>query len=147
MKTGLSKTRKGFVDRVEQLVTGRKVDEELFEELEELLIQADVGVPTAVELVDRLRDRAEQEKITEGEALRTYSDEITTMLKENAEPLKDAVETPYVIMVVGVNGAGKTTTIGSLPTALSRKEPKFSLVQAIPSVLQPLTSSKSGPTV
>lgn len=115
LKTGLSKTRKGFVDRVEQLVTGRKVDEELFEELEELLIQADVGVPTAVELVDRLRDRAEQEKITEGEALKNLlSDEITTMLKENAEPLKDAVETPYVIMVVGVNGAGKTTTIGKL---------------------------------
>lgn len=115
LKTGLSKTRKGFVDRVEQLVTGRKVDEELFEELEELLIQADVGVPTAVELVDRLRDRAEQEKITEGEDLKNLlSDEITTMLKENAEPLKDAVETPYVIMVVGVNGAGKTTTIGKL---------------------------------
>lgn len=115
LKTGLSKTRQGFVEKVEQLVTGRKVDEELFEELEELLIQADVGVPTAVELVDRLRDRASEEKITEGDALKNLlCDEITAMLKENAEPLKDAGETPYVIMVVGVNGAGKTTTIGKL---------------------------------
>src|SRR5690554_6803805 len=115
LKSGLSKTRQGFVDRVEQLVTGRKVDEELFEELEELLIQADCGVPTAVELVDRLRDRAKAERITEGAKIKDLlADEVVAMLKEHAEPLKEASETPYVIVVVGVNGAGKTTTIGKL---------------------------------
>ncbi|MGI6641827.1 MAG: signal recognition particle-docking protein FtsY [Limnochordia bacterium] len=115
LKAGLSKTRQGFVDRVEQLVSGRKVDEELFEDLEELLIQADCGVPTAMELVDRLRDRAKAEKITEGDELKLLlKQEIREMLEQYAQPLKESSATPYVIMVVGVNGAGKTTTIGKL---------------------------------
>ncbi len=115
LKSGLTKTRQGFVDRMEQLVSGRKVDEELFEELEELLIQADCGVPTAMELVDRLRERAKAEKLTEGEQIkRLLQQEITAMLEQYAQPLKSAAERPYVIMVVGVNGAGKTTTIGKL---------------------------------
>ncbi|MGI6148890.1 MAG: signal recognition particle-docking protein FtsY [Firmicutes bacterium] len=115
LKMGLSKTRKGFVDRMEQLVSGRKVDEELFEELEELLIQADCGVPTAMELVDRLRERAKGERITEGDEIkRLLRQEITAMLESHAQSLKESTASPYVIMVVGVNGAGKTTTIGKL---------------------------------
>jgi len=115
LKAGLAKTRQGFVERVEQLVSGRKVDEELFEELEELLIQADCGVPTAVELVGRLRERAKAEKITEGEDLKQLLQlEISDMLAQHAQPLKEPTDSPYVIMMVGVNGAGKTTTIGKL---------------------------------
>lgn len=113
--SGLEKTKQGFVDKVEEIMTGRKVDEELFEELEEALIQADCGVETSVFLVDQLRERAKSEKITESDQLRNVLvEEIVLLLKKNAAPLKTPEDSPYVLMVVGVNGAGKTTTIGKL---------------------------------
>jgi fused signal recognition particle receptor len=113
--SGLEKTKQGFVDKVEQIMTGRKVDEDLFEELEEALIQADCGVDTSLFLVDRLRERAKAEKITESEQLKNVLvEEIVLLLHKNTAPLKTPEETPYVLMVVGVNGAGKTTTIGKL---------------------------------
>lgn len=113
--SGLEKTKQGFVDKVEGIMTGRKVDEELFEELEEALIQADCGVETSVYLVDQLRERSRAEKITESEKLKeVLVEEIVAILQKNAAPLQTPQETPYVIMVVGVNGAGKTTTIGKL---------------------------------
>jgi len=96
-------------------MTGRKVDEELFEELEEALIQADCGVETSLFLVDRLRERAKEEKITESEQLKdVLVEEIVELLQKNAASLKTPEERPYVLMVVGVNGAGKTTTIAKL---------------------------------
>ncbi|MCK9526511.1 MAG: signal recognition particle-docking protein FtsY [Limnochordia bacterium] len=113
--SGLEKTKQGFVDKVEGIMTGRKVDEDLFEELEEALIQADCGVDTSVFLVERLRQRSRAEKITESEELKAVLvDEIVQLLQKNAEPLKAPAKAPYVLMVVGVNGAGKTTTIGKL---------------------------------
>ncbi len=113
--SGLEKTKQGFVDKVEGIMTGRKVDEELFEELEEALIQADCGVETSLYLVDQLRERSRAEKITESEALKAVLiEEIVRILQKNAEPLRAPQEAPYVLMVVGVNGAGKTTTIGKL---------------------------------
>ncbi|MGI6650855.1 MAG: signal recognition particle-docking protein FtsY [Limnochordia bacterium] len=113
--SGLEKTKQGFVDKVEQIMTGRKVDEELFEELEEALIQADCGVETSLFLVDRLRERAKEEKITESEQLKdVLVEEIVELLQKNAASLKTPEERPYVLMVVGVNGAGKTTTIAKL---------------------------------
>lgn len=113
--SGLEKTKQNFVAKIEEITTGRKVDEELFEELEVALIQADCGVTTAMFLVDQLRERAKAEKITEAEELRqVLVEEIVTLLEKNAEPLKTPEELPYVIMMVGVNGAGKTTTIAKL---------------------------------
>lgn len=113
--SGLEKTKQGFVNKVEVIMTGRKVDEALFEELEEVLIQADCGVNTALFLVDQLRERARAEKITESEQLKqVLVEEIVQVLQKNASQLKNPVGKPYVMMVVGVNGAGKTTTIGKL---------------------------------
>ena len=113
--SGLEKTKQGFVDKVEQIMTGRKVDEELFEELEEALIQADCGVETSLFLVDQLRERAKAEKITEAEQLKAVLvEEVVQLLQKNAAALKTPEERPYVLMVVGVNGAGKTTTIAKL---------------------------------
>lgn len=112
---GLEKTKSGFVQKVEEIMTGRKVNEELFEDLEEALIQADCGVETTLYLVDKLRDKAREDKITESSELKDLLiSEIVSLLEENAENLKTPAEKPYVIMVVGVNGAGKTTTIGKL---------------------------------
>lgn len=113
--SGLEKTKQGFVHKVEEIMTGRKVDEELFEELEEALIQADCGVDTSLFLVDRLRERARADRITESEQLKTVLvEEIVLLLEKSAAPLQAPGERPYVLMVVGVNGAGKTTTIGKL---------------------------------
>lgn len=112
---GLEKTKVGFVQKVEAIMTGRKVDEELFEDLEEALIQADCGVETTLFLVDQLRERAREDRITESSELKeVLIGEIVELLKKNAKTLKTPDDKPYVIMVVGVNGAGKTTTIGKL---------------------------------
>lgn len=126
--SGLEKTKASFVHQVERIMTGRKVDEELFEELEEILIQADCGVHTSLFLVDQLRERARMEKITEAEDLQAVLvEEIVDLLQKNASPLKTPTETPYVIMVVGVNGAGKTTTIGKLAYRFKQENAKVLL--------------------
>ena len=126
--SGLEKTKQQFVSKVEQITTGRKVDESLFEELEEVLIQADCGVTTAMFLVDQLRDRAREEKITAAEELRkVLMEEMVALLEKNAAPLKTPEESPYVIMVVGVNGAGKTTTIAKLAYRFKQENAKVLL--------------------
>lgn len=126
--SGLEKTKQGFVQQVEKIMTGRKVDEELFEELEEALIQADCGVQTSLFLVDQLRERARAEKITEAEDLQSILvEEIVTLLQAGASQLTTPTEKPYVIMVVGVNGAGKTTTIGKLAYRFKQENAKVLL--------------------
>lgn len=116
LKAGLTKTREGFVSKVNALVTGRtKIDEEFYEELEEILIQSDVGMDTTLKLVDRVREEAKNVKAGSGEEVREIlKKEIGLILsaKENSLAIQQNALT--VIMVVGVNGAGKTTTIGKL---------------------------------
>ncbi|AGL02195.1 signal recognition particle-docking protein FtsY [Desulfoscipio gibsoniae] len=116
LKDSLSKTRKNFVEKIDSIVTGRKViDEELYEELEEALIQADVGIDAALELVENLRGEVKKRRIGEPEELRAVLKElIQGILGEETTSLNIDGEQPAVIMVVGVNGVGKTTTIGKL---------------------------------
>lgn len=126
--SGLEKTKQGFVEKVDVIMTGRRVDEELFEELEEALIQADCGVTTAVFLVDQLRERSQAQRITESEQLKSVLvEEIVGLLQKNAAPLKTPDEKPYVMMVVGVNGAGKTTTIAKLAYRFKEEKAKVLL--------------------
>lgn len=126
--SGLEKTKQNLVSKVEQITSGRRVDESLFEELEEVLIEADCGVATAMFLVDQLRERAREEKITEAEELRrVLQEEMVALLEKNAAPLKTPAEKPYVIMVVGVNGAGKTTTIAKLAYRFQQENAKVLL--------------------
>ena len=128
LMSGLEKTKQQLISRVEQLTTGRKVDEELFTELEEVLIEADCGVNTALLLVDQLRERAREEKITAAEELRhILKEEMVALLEKNAAPLKMPAEKPYVIMMVGVNGAGKTTTIAKLAYRFKQEKAKVLL--------------------
>lgn len=128
LKQGLSKTRTGFIDRIGQIVTGRAIDEELFEELEEILIQADVGVTTTLELMDTIRERVKAEKITDGGALQgLLKEEIVALLSKYHKPLVLSDDRPAGIMVVGVNGAGKTTTIGKLAYRLKQEQAKVVL--------------------
>lgn len=114
LKEGLQKTRHGFVEKVEQLFSRRKIDEALFEELEELLISSDVGVHTTLELVEELRSEARNRKLTEAEDLNALlKDQLAALLPESV-PVNIERGRLNVVLIVGVNGVGKTTTIGKL---------------------------------
>ena len=115
LKAGLTKTRENFVEKIEQVFTGRKkIDEELYEELEEVLIRSDVGVTTSFDLVERLRKEVRQRNISNPSELTLILQELIVELLGEEETLTLAKQGPSVILVVGVNGVGKTTTIGKL---------------------------------
>ena len=114
LKKGLSRTRKALVGNAEALFRGRDVDEKLLEELEELLIMADVGPYAASSITDALREKVRSGKVPNTKELEAaLKDEIKNILKEGHK-IVCAGEKPYVVLIVGVNGVGKTTTIGKL---------------------------------
>ncbi len=127
LKKGLKKTK----ERVEFGIVfrGRKVDDELFEELEELLVRADIGVKTAVNLVEELRKEAIRRNIKDSEELKELTKEkVKDLLKGCEGRLSLGEKRPSVVLFLGVNGSGKTTTIGKLASLLSRKGKKVLLV-------------------
>src|SRR6478672_12024163 len=116
-KEGLTKTRDVFVERVEDLFSRRKkIDEEFYEELEEILIGADVGVNTVMNLIEDLRVEVKNRKIEDAAELQpVLSEKLTGLLRgEQNNELKMNPDGITVILFVGVNGVGKTTTIGKL---------------------------------
>lgn len=123
LDTKMEKTRRSFLERLEGIVFGRKkIDEEMLEELEEALIQADVGVATSLKLVDALREKAQKEKAEDASKVRRLlEEEISGILKEGDHLLNLAEGSLQVIMMVGVNGAGKTTSIGKLSHRLKQE--------------------------
>ena len=115
LKDGLKKTKEGFVNRVTNIFTGRSnIDDELFEELEEVLIQADVGVKTTFALIEKLKEDVEEEEINEPEELMGYFQKELKSMLQNDEGGFNFDKELNIIMVVGVNGAGKTTTIAKI---------------------------------
>ena len=118
---GLSKTKESFFGKIARAIAGKtKVDDEVLDNLEEILITSDVGVETTLKIIERIEKRAATEKYVSTQELNhILRDEISTLLTENnTDDMNDfdapIVKKPYVIMVVGVNGVGKTTTIGKL---------------------------------
>ncbi len=114
LKEGLAKSRQGFIDKVSSVFNRSNIDDDFYEELEETLIQADVGVKATMDLIADLEQIVEEEEITEPQDLyEIFQEKIRNILGENDQILK-----PWqglkVLMVVGVNGAGKTTTIAKL---------------------------------
>lgn len=130
LRIGLGKTRANLSDKIVSLVkSNRQLDEDFWEELEEILIQADVGVNTSLELVDNIRKRAKKEKITDSDqVMDLIKEEVSSMLSSYDSTINVSAE-PTVILVVGVNGAGKTTSIAKMANRY-KKEGKRVLLAA-----------------
>ena len=116
LKKGLLKTRVNIGSGFASIFSGKKIDDELFEELETQLLTADLGVDTTMKLIDNLTDAADRKQLKDGDALyELMKQEMASMLKTAEQPLVVSGEKkPFVILMVGVNGVGKTTTIGKL---------------------------------
>ena len=119
IKEGLSKTRNGVVSQIDAMLKSFSViDEELFEELEELLVMGDVGVPTAEKICDQLRDIVKKNNVSDPAAVKYLLRDIVTKMLEGGEQLNISTY-PAIILVIGVNGVGKTTTIGKMAKLLT----------------------------
>lgn len=129
IKEGLKKTKDSMINKMQRVVNSfTKIDEELFEQLEETMIMSDIGVETSVEICSRLRKKIKEQGVTDPALIMDLIQEIVAEMMGNDTSL-DMSTTPSIIMVIGVNGAGKTTTIGKLCHQL-RSEGKKVIVAA-----------------
>ena len=132
---GLTKSREGFVSKLANLTNKyRTINDDYFDELEEILIMADIGVNTVMEFIDRLRDRVAKEKIDDPELLKEIIVDELFIIYVNDEVLVNKINYnpngPTVVLFVGVNGVGKTTTIGKIAYQLKNEGKKVLLVGA-----------------
>lgn len=130
IKEGLKKTRNAVVGQIDSMLKSfTKIDDELFEELEELLVMGDVGVHTAEKICEELKARVKKEGIKDPEEINRLLEETVSEMLKGGEEL-DISTTPSIILVIGVNGVGKTTTIGKLANSLSKQGKKVILAAA-----------------
>ena len=120
LRDGLKRSSSSITQGVVALVTKKKLDGEALEDLEDVLIQADLGVDTAMAITTRLEDERFGKEVSEEEIKQVLADEVAKVLQPVAHPLRVApARKPHVVLMVGVNGAGKTTTIGKLASKIS----------------------------
>ncbi len=130
IKEGLKKTRKSVMGQIDSMLRSyTKIDEDLFEDLEELLVMGDVGVPTAERICEELRMRVMQDSVTNPALINGYLQDIVAEMLEGGEEL-DISTSPSIILVIGVNGVGKTTTIGKMAKQLSDQGKRVLLAAA-----------------
>ncbi|PTO90582.1 signal recognition particle-docking protein FtsY [Vibrio sp. 10N.286.48.B8] len=129
LKRSLSRTKANIGAGFFGLFKGKQIDEDLFEELEEQLLIADVGMNTTVKIIENLTEKASHNDLKDGEALYgLLKEEMADILSQVEQPLVvDTTKTPYVILMVGVNGVGKTTTIGKLAKQFQNEGKKVML--------------------
>ena len=124
LKQGLSRTRANLKDGLANLILGRKqIDDDLLEELETLLLTADIGVAATTRIIDALTHRVRRRELTDPHVLlQVLEEQLTELLRGANSPVKQAApDRPQVILMVGINGAGKTTTIGKLAKRLQQE--------------------------
>ena len=130
LKNGLAKTKNAIFGKIENIIKNfRHVDEDLFDELEEALISADIGVYTTEEILDRLRDAVKTKKIKDADEVKDELFAILTEMVGEHEPLNLSTK-PSVILVIGVNGVGKTTSIGKISAELKSQGKKVVVAAA-----------------
>ena len=132
LKAGLARTRNAFIKNIDDILLGERViSQNLFEELEETLIMADVGPVFTYELIEKMKEQAKRNELGDAEILRkVLRDAITDTLRKSEAPLQIPTNELFTIMVVGVNGTGKTTTIGKLANTLKKDGTSVMLVAA-----------------
>ncbi|HPL98593.1 MAG TPA: signal recognition particle-docking protein FtsY [Bacillota bacterium] len=130
LKNGLAKTRNNITGKLNGVLASFKsVDEELFEELDEILITSDVGVSTTLMILDKLRSRVKEQNIKDPSEVKEYlKQEILAIMGESTERLGE--QTPAVILVIGVNGVGKTTSIGKIASKMKNSGKKVIIAAA-----------------
>ena len=118
LKESLAKTKDNIFGRISRIVSRRKIDDDLIDEIEQILIEADVGVKATARLIEAIKEKSRQRNLTEGDEITALlKEEITAILsKEDPELFPASPAKPVVWLIVGVNGVGKTTTIGKLAT-------------------------------
>lgn len=130
IKEGLKKTRDSIVGQIDSMLKSfKKIDEELFEELEELLIMGDVGVNTSQKICDELRTRVKKQGVTEPEKIHDLLADVISDMLSGGQELMISTK-PSVILVIGVNGVGKTTTIGKISAGLIKQGKKVTMAAA-----------------
>ena len=131
LKQGLGKTKNSIDEKINNVFSVfRKVDEELLEELEEVLIMSDIGVETSVKIIDELRTKIKREKIESEEDVKVAIKEIMAEILDVASPELNLETTPSIILVIGVNGVGKTTSIGKIANNLVKSGKKVVVAAA-----------------
>ncbi|MFT8314743.1 MAG: signal recognition particle-docking protein FtsY [Clostridium sp.] len=129
LKNGLSKTKNNFTDRVTEILTGTvSIDEDMYDELEEILITSDIGVETSVYIIDKLKEKIRQEKIKEPSEVKGCLKRVILDILETSKGSIDPDSTPETILIIGVNGVGKTTSIGKISAKL--KKQKYKVIMA-----------------
>lgn len=129
LKDGLSKTRDNFTDKVNEILGNYiTIDEDLYEELEEVLITSDIGVETSLYVIDKLRERIKQEKINEVSMVTDCLKRVLVDIMEEENTGLIDENNKNVILVIGVNGAGKTTSIGKISSRLKNEGKKVIMV-------------------
>lgn len=131
LKSGLGKTKNSFNEKINNVFSNfRKVDEELLEELEEILIMSDVGMETSLSIIDNLRTRIKKEKIEDEEGVKKALQEEMQKILDVEKPELHLNTKPSVILVIGVNGVGKTTSIGKIANRLKKDGKKIMVAAA-----------------
>ena len=131
LKQGLGKTKDSFNEKINDIFSNfRKVDEELLEELEEILIMSDVGMDTSLSIIDGLRNRIKKEKIEDEETVKKALQEEMQKILDIEKPDLNLNTKPSVILVIGVNGVGKTTSIGKIANRLKKDGKKIMVAAA-----------------
>jgi len=126
LKESLAKTKQTIAGKITSVVRHRKIDDELLDEIEQILIEADVGIKATTRLIESIKEQAKERRLTEGEEIITLlKEEIAAILaRENLPVVTGNDKKPAVWLIVGVNGGGKTTTIGKLATRFSSEGKK-----------------------
>jgi len=132
LKTGLTKTRDALTKNLDNLIFGKRViDKELFDELEELLISADMGPQFTYDLIDDVKQRVSRNELKNVQEIKNVLQErMTAILQKTDKPMTIPQGKPFIIMAIGVNGSGKTTTIGKLANLLKSNGHEIMLVAA-----------------